>query len=350
MLAGALIFTLMLTWRRGPPGRAAARPAALARDIRRADPHRAAAAGRRHRGLHDLARGRDPADPGPSSAPQPGPARAGGAAPGRDRGGPAPASGRATAGRMPGALALSGRGALRLHADAGHPGRAALRGGARAHHLLCSAARPSAGRLQWSARPTGSWQELRLRLQMPRQRGACYRLLPTCRSERAVDLERIQIDISAASPLLNRDRDQWPDPLRVTGRTSLVITWSARYAARATAASAPSAVPLKNAVSRAGEPVPDDRPAPVIGPRAATSVEPWWSAVAGAWGCARRTLARAGCESLYMRGRRRSTMAINAVRNKRSGPGGSTRRLHQIPVRAIPAGWPEGAKQARRAW
>src|SRR5207302_7167983 len=46
------------------------------------------------------------------------------------------------------------------------------------------------------------------------------------------------------------------------------------------------------------------------------------------------------------------TMAINGLRNKRCGPGGGTRRLHQSP----PASWanrdrrPMGAKQVRRAW
>ena len=43
--------------------------------------------------------------------------------------------------------------------------------------------------------------------------------------------------------------------------------------------------------------------------------------------------------------RPRSTMAIDAARNRRSGPGGSSRRLHQIPL----AGVTMGANQARRA-
>src|ERR687892_466183 len=34
------------------------------------------------------------------------------------------------------------------------------------------------------------------------------------------------------------------------------------------------------------------------------------------------------------------TMAINAARNKRSGPGGSTRRLHHSPPGASPRGGP----------
>jgi hypothetical protein len=37
-------------------------------------------------------------------------------------------------------------------------------------------------------------------------------------------------------------------------------------------------------------------------------------------------------ERLYCRCRRRPAMAINATRNRRSGPGGSSRRLHQIPL------------------
>jgi len=44
-------------------------------------------------------------------------------------------------------------------------------------------------------------------------------------------------------------------------------------------------------------------------------------------------------------------MAINAMWNKRSGPGGSTRRLHQFPAEARRAtAGPMGAKQDRRAW
>src|SRR5918996_454012 len=40
----------------------------------------------------------------------------------------------------------------------------------------------------------------------------------------------------------------------------------------------------------------------------------------------------AAARRLYWACRRRPTMAINATRNRRSGPGGSSRRLHQIPL------------------
>jgi len=43
---------------------------------------------------------------------------------------------------------------------------------------------------------------------------------------------------------------------------------------------------------------------------------------------------------LYSSGRGDPTMAINALRNKRSGPGGSTRRLHQtFPPAEISKCW-----------
>jgi len=43
-------------------------------------------------------------------------------------------------------------------------------------------------------------------------------------------------------------------------------------------------------------------------------------------------------------------MAINALWNKRNGPGGSARRLHQPYVSRLSGRKFMGAKQDRRAW
>jgi len=59
----------------------------------------------------------------------------------------------------------------------------------------------------------------------------------------------------------------------------------------------------------------------------------------------------------YIYGVGRPTMAINALWNKRSGPGGSTRRLHQFPGRdwnepiaAAPDGGEIGSTRVVKAW